>query len=70
MDKKKRHCHLEDFAVPADQNENERKGNDKEIPGSCPRAEKTGKIKVAVIPFLFGTLGTILIGQGKRLGRL
>ena len=41
INKKKRTCHLVDFAILVDDSENKRKKKDKQRPGSCLRAEKT-----------------------------
>ena len=40
INKKKRTCQLIGFAISAEQRENERKQKDRQIFGSCQRAEK------------------------------
>ena len=68
IEKKKRTCRIVDFAIPKVHTGNIKEIEKKEqvlIP--CLRTKKLCKIKVAVIPVVIGSLGTIPEGLERGL---
>ena len=71
FDKKKRTCHLEDFAVPADHRVKmkEREKIDKYL-YLARELWKLWNMKGKVVPIVIGALGTVPKALGKNLGEL
>ena len=67
----KRTCYVVNFAIPKDnrvkKKKNRRKWKEKQIIRSCQNQKYLWNIKVAVIPVVVGTLGTVPKGLEKRL---
>ena len=70
IDKKKRTYHLADLSAPVDPSKDERRRKHRKIFVFCLRAEKMWNTWVMVILIEVGSLGTVLKGLEKRLGKL